>query len=77
MSTTITPLLRETHCFGELSCYSLAFGVPGILMIVSIGRFEEFFFRQKMDEIKLRFFFLDYSNFRTRQTILYDEGTGR
>lgn len=37
LSTTITPILREdVHCFGELSCYSLAFGVPGLLMVVSI-----------------------------------------
>lgn len=41
LSTTITPLLRETHCFGELSCFSMAFGVPGLLMVVSIGKFNE------------------------------------
>lgn len=38
LSTTMTPLLRETHCFGELSCFSLAFGVPGLLMVVSIRK---------------------------------------
>lgn len=39
ISTTVTPILREkVHCFDEESCYSLAFGVPGILMIVSIGK---------------------------------------
>lgn len=37
ISTSITPILREdVHCFGDLDCYSLAFGVPGALMIVSI-----------------------------------------
>ncbi|XP_059045686.1 peptide transporter family 1 [Achroia grisella] len=37
ISTFITPILRaDVHCFGENDCYSLAFGVPGILMIVSI-----------------------------------------
>lgn len=37
-STTITPMLRaKVHCFGEQDCYSLAFGVPAILMITSIG----------------------------------------
>ncbi|XP_071054882.1 peptide transporter family 1 isoform X2 [Onthophagus taurus] len=37
ISTTVTPLLREdVHCFEDDSCYSLAFGVPGVLMIVSI-----------------------------------------
>ncbi|XP_036221344.2 peptide transporter family 1 isoform X1 [Bactrocera oleae] len=37
ISTTITPILREdVHCFGENECYSLAFGVPALLMAVSI-----------------------------------------
>lgn len=37
ISTFITPILRaDIHCFGENDCYSLAFGVPGILMVVSI-----------------------------------------
>ncbi|XP_055307185.1 peptide transporter family 1-like [Sitodiplosis mosellana] len=39
-STTITPILRaDVHCFGENDCYSLAFGVPAILMIISIVLF--------------------------------------
>ncbi|KPJ03190.1 Peptide transporter family 1 [Papilio xuthus] len=37
ISTFLTPILRaDVHCFGENDCYSLAFGVPGLLMIVSI-----------------------------------------
>ncbi|KAM3968972.1 peptide transporter family 1 isoform 2-T2 [Aphomia sociella] len=37
ISTFITPILRaDVHCFGENDCYSLAFGVPGILMVISI-----------------------------------------
>ncbi|XP_031627531.1 peptide transporter family 1-like [Contarinia nasturtii] len=37
ISTLLTPILRENvHCFGELSCFPLAFGVPGALMIISI-----------------------------------------
>lgn len=37
ISTSLTPILREdVHCFGDLDCFSLAFGVPGVLMIVSI-----------------------------------------
>lgn len=37
ISTTLTPILREdVHCFGDEDCYSLAFGIPGILMILSI-----------------------------------------
>ncbi|XP_065363169.1 peptide transporter family 1 isoform X1 [Calliphora vicina] len=37
ISTTVTPILREdVHCFGQKECYSLAFGVPAVLMAVSI-----------------------------------------
>ncbi|XP_067640959.1 peptide transporter family 1-like isoform X2 [Eurosta solidaginis] len=37
ISTTVTPILREdVSCFGEKECYSLAFGVPAILMVISI-----------------------------------------
>lgn len=38
ISTTITPILRENvHCFGSDSCFPLAFGVPSVLMALSIG----------------------------------------
>lgn len=41
LSSFITPFLRENvHCFGENHCYSLAFGVPAILMIISIGKLQ-------------------------------------
>lgn len=41
LSTTLTPILREdVHCFGEDTCFSLAFGVPGALMIISIGKLK-------------------------------------
>ncbi|XP_053680157.1 peptide transporter family 1-like [Anopheles nili] len=37
ISTTLTPILREdVHCFGDSSCFPLAFGVPAVLMIMSI-----------------------------------------
>lgn len=37
ISTFLSPILRaDVHCFGDQDCYSLAFGIPGILMIVSI-----------------------------------------
>ncbi|XP_058460062.1 peptide transporter family 1 isoform X1 [Malaya genurostris] len=37
ISTMITPILREdVKCYGEDDCFSLAFGVPAILMVVSI-----------------------------------------
>ncbi|XP_031632585.1 peptide transporter family 1-like, partial [Contarinia nasturtii] len=39
-STILTPIFRaDVHCFGEHDCYSLAFGVPAILMIISIHKF--------------------------------------
>lgn len=37
ISTSITPIFREdVSCFGDDDCYSLAFGVPVVLMVVSI-----------------------------------------
>jgi len=37
ISTILTPILRQnTACFGQDSCYPLAFGVPAALMIVAI-----------------------------------------
>lgn len=38
LSVLVTPILREdVHCFGQDTCFSLAFGVPGALMVVSIS----------------------------------------
>jgi solute carrier family 15 oligopeptide transporter 1 len=40
ISTFITPILREdVQCFGDDTCYPLAFGVPALLMIVAVGKF--------------------------------------
>nr|XP_023020022.1 peptide transporter family 1-like [Leptinotarsa decemlineata] len=40
ISTSVTPILRQNvHCFGENSCFSLAFALPGVLMVVSIVLF--------------------------------------
>nr|CAH7727461.1 unnamed protein product [Callosobruchus chinensis] len=37
ISTFLTPVLRnDVHCFEQESCFPLAFGVPGALMITSI-----------------------------------------
>ncbi|XP_013116650.2 peptide transporter family 1 isoform X2 [Stomoxys calcitrans] len=37
ISTSVTPILREdVHCFGDNDCFSLAFGVPAILMLLSV-----------------------------------------
>lgn len=43
ISTALTPVLRaNVHCFGDDTCYSLAFGVPAVLMIVSVGEFMNY-----------------------------------
>ncbi|GAV02681.1 hypothetical protein RvY_13217 [Ramazzottius varieornatus] len=40
ISTFATPILRsDVQCFGSKSCYSLAFGVPAILMAVALVLF--------------------------------------
>jgi len=39
LSMLITPYLRVVPCFDEQTCYSLAFGIPAILMLVAIGIF--------------------------------------
>lgn len=40
ISMSLTPILREdVHCFGDNDCYSLAFGVPAILMITALGEY--------------------------------------
>lgn len=37
LSMFLTPILRSrVHCFGQESCYPLAFGVPAILMFVAL-----------------------------------------
>jgi len=38
LSTFITPELRKSvQCFDQDSCFPLAFGVPAVLMLISIG----------------------------------------
>lgn len=38
LSTTVTPLLRKhLSCFGRDSCYPLAFGLPAVFMLTSLG----------------------------------------
>jgi len=36
VSTIATPYLRRVECMGEESCFSLAFGLPAVLMIIAI-----------------------------------------
>jgi solute carrier family 15 oligopeptide transporter 1 len=36
-STMITPVIRtDVHCFGMTDCYPLAFGLPAVLIVISI-----------------------------------------
>jgi len=59
ISTLLTPVIRDTECFGD-ECFSLAFLIPAILMIVSIGkeRENEIYFISLLKEFarKNRFF---------------------
>lgn len=37
LSMVITPILREdVKCFGENSCFPMAFGIPAILMLIAL-----------------------------------------
>lgn len=67
ISTTITPILRaDVHCFDDNDCFSLAFGIPAILMLVALGKLAFFEIQQKMIKKKLYFSF-----FPNRKAILY------
>lgn len=45
ISTFLTPVLRnDVHCFGEESCFPLAFAVPGVLMLLSLSKYSSFHF---------------------------------
>ena len=44
ISVLLTPILRaETQCFGQESCYPLAFGVPAVLMCVAVSKLSLYF----------------------------------
>lgn len=49
LSSALTPVLRaNVHCFDQADCYPLAFGVPAILMLITIGKaFVVFIFNFK------------------------------
>ncbi|XP_026325195.1 peptide transporter family 1-like isoform X2 [Hyposmocoma kahamanoa] len=37
IAKTVSPILRsEVHCFGDKDCYSLAFGAPGLIVLLAI-----------------------------------------
>lgn len=39
LSTYLTPVLRaDVQCFGDKTCYPLAFGVPAILFFVAVSK---------------------------------------
>ena len=37
ISTILTPIFRKQSCLGEDECYTLAFGVPAVLMFVAVS----------------------------------------
>lgn len=40
IAKTLSPIFRShVHCFGDKECYSLAFGAPVVVIIISIGGF--------------------------------------
>jgi solute carrier family 15 (oligopeptide transporter), member 1 len=39
ISTSVTPILRERHCFGMDDCFPLGFGLPAVLMAISVAIF--------------------------------------
>lgn len=54
ISTLITPILREdVQCFGQNSCFALAFGVPAVLMLVAIGMAFIQLFKQRPPKLSL------------------------
>lgn len=41
LSAFLTPMLRENfQCFDDVDCYSVAFGVPAIFMLVAASKFS-------------------------------------
>lgn len=75
ISTFVTPILRQdVHCFGEDSCYSLAFGLPAILMVVAIGM--RYLSVIPLSNRFVRLFHL-FSCFRMWQAVVQDQVTRR
>lgn len=56
VSTFLTPMMRSASCFGQNSCYPLAFGVPAILLILAIVVFVSGGFWYKKSPIKSSIF---------------------
>lgn len=73
ISTSITPILRkDVQCFDEQDCYSLAFGIPAILMIISMGKFHFCTFQGTIIFTLLIFFFFQFaSTFRIWKNFIH------
>lgn len=72
LSTFLTPILREdVQCFGDDSCYSLAFGVPAILMLIAVGKIP-----YKNSEVS-NTYLLSLSYLCHRQTVVQDQKARR
>lgn len=79
ISSSITPILKsKVYCFGQDDCYSLAFGVPAVLMLIAIGKICAFF-SSNLEELPNFFqiclkkcdFPIDCSHFPIGQTVLH------
>ena len=79
ISTFVTPILREdVHCFGEDSCFSLAFGLPAALMLVAIGIHNLYLIIRLCVKQTIILLFLNIiSCFHNRKTIVQDQATRR
>jgi len=55
ISTILTPIFRKQACLGEDECYSLAFGVPAVLMLVALSESNEKRWRSHDDLISVFF----------------------
>lgn len=72
ISTTLIPILRsDVHCFGDNDCYSLAFGLPAILMIIAIG---ELILNKTLQRsiYSCTLFYIFFSIFRGWKVIIHD-----
>ncbi len=61
ISFFVTPIFREdVKCFGQNSCYPLAFGVPAILMIVGVGIFLTCYLKFRTSKMCFIYYASDY-----------------
>jgi len=68
VATVSTPVLRrDVTCFGDDTCYPLAFGVPGILMLVAVCKISIFLTFDLLAKVTLSLQFLFNPSASTRR----------